>query len=1281
MSPKAGFEDGAPVLLPVHAQRPTGRSKASRIRAYLLLLSTCAILSTVLPAPWTFLREKNLQPVTIKQGDPALEWQDIVWPIREQTPWDISTDYSYPRMLNYDVTEGTWLRLDVHPVSGDIIFDMLGDIYCIPGRKVGSGKTTRARPVLRGVPHDSDPHFSPSGDRFVFRSDAELGVENIWVTEWKGCDAMDIEILDTEDKELQAALSVKEEEEAALYAGTLGESETGRRNRLIREGRAWAYRVTNETYRWVSDARFHPSGSSVIATKWYTSSRSLGAGEGWQYEVPSQAKPISVGSGSRILGRSLPRGWTVDEYGNQQIGPEQFIWLGEDAIIFAKNVKDSNTFEYSKDVHKGVYSIFKRNLTTGVTETLVDAYPGGASRPELSRDRRTLAFVRRVRDKEALVLKDLQTGTLHYVWFGLTYDLTTVSAPMGTYPSFAFSPLDDAVIIWAAGQIWRVPLKVNDQGEKVAGDEAPSPIRFRAHVAMRLARTLDGEVNILQQEIAKTQRVYSLKNLRVDETGQRAVFEGAGLTYVFDIATKQTRQVPVSDKEAPYYSPSLVPGKHELVIHARWSDAEFTAFELAKLDTGTTYEFEGLPLGRYFSPVVCECSGSSRRLAFVKTGDDILTGGIVATANPGLYIADFELPSTIGQKIPLRNVRFIPSDLDPDDRVNMRFTDGASKLLVQDSQTAFTINLQKGPNENGDYEHAVIASGRMSAELTVSPTGKNDIPDFISFVDFFHVYLVPGDAADEQGVWSKPANATKGLARLSLDGGHDITWSRDGKKVFWLLGPFIHSLEASRLQECASAVQEDRLNFGISCIEKLVNFQEVKIEHSTDIARLKQEAASIRGTHKEWLGIQDNSDMLIIANATLLTMETDFIERDLIRNGILATRGGVIIYAGSARRYPIPKGAQVIDAQGGFVIPGFIDVHAHWDGFVVKYPAKSWELETFLAYGVTTLHNPSADNVDGFVERSRVERGQMIGPRIYTVGDIIYGAGSYPIHQDITTQEEANSALLRIKAQGGPASISYKNYNIPSRASRQRLLGAAYNMTMLCVPEGGMNFDWDLTYIVDGMTTVEHAIPVPVLYDDVQSLFAYSGTGSTPTHIVNYGGAWGEQFVWANYDVPNDPKLRRFTRHDILESLTESTARPRSSYALFNTSRSVAQMTEMGLLTHIGAHGEHPLGLNYHAEMWFVKQGGLSNYDVIRAATSSGAKTLGMFDSLGSLSSGKLADYLIYPPGVDLVYGDISLTRKLVHVARGGRLWDASTMEEVWPVKGRKQQMPPFNAE
>lgn len=43
----------------------------------------------------------------------------------------------------------------------------------------------------------------------------------------------------------------------------------------------------------------------------------------------------------------------------------------------------------------------------------------------------------------------------------------------------------------------------------------------------------------------------------------------------------------------------------------------------------------------------------------------------------------------------------------------------------------------------------------------------------------------------------------------------------------------------------------------------------------------------------------------------------------------------------------------------GLLTPGFVDVHAHWNGFSVQLPTRSWELETFLAYGITTLHNPS----------------------------------------------------------------------------------------------------------------------------------------------------------------------------------------------------------------------------------------------------------------------------------------------------------------------------------
>lgn len=83
--------------------------------------------------------------------------------------------------------------------------------------------------------------------------------------------------------------------------------------------------------------------------------------------------------------------------------------------------------------------------------------------------------------------------------------------------------------------------------------------------------------------------------------------------------------------------------------------------------------------------------------------------------------------------------------------------------------------------------------------------------------------------------------------------------------------------------------------------------------------------------------------------------------------------------------------------------------------------------------------SPSAETVSAFSERSRVEGGKMVGPRIFTTGTIIYGAAGPGYHQDIVDMDEASSALLRIKVEGGPASISYKNYNIPSRSVHRQL--------------------------------------------------------------------------------------------------------------------------------------------------------------------------------------------------------------------------------------------------
>ena len=217
-------------------RRPT-RGRLLRLGQITLLC--CLVVQTYTLFPnLTRLSQKDIRATS---SEPTKEWKDDVWPIRELTPWDISTDFAYPRKFSVDVDEGTWLRLDVHPSSGEIIFDMLGDIYCLPASAYLNprfGYNERARPVLLGVPYDSDPHFSPDGSKFVFRSDAELGVENIWVSNWKGCDNMDLRSGDSEiGRELSDALLWQKHEEELLNSG-IKESTERKYRRLLREGRA-----------------------------------------------------------------------------------------------------------------------------------------------------------------------------------------------------------------------------------------------------------------------------------------------------------------------------------------------------------------------------------------------------------------------------------------------------------------------------------------------------------------------------------------------------------------------------------------------------------------------------------------------------------------------------------------------------------------------------------------------------------------------------------------------------------------------------------------------------------------------------------------------------------------------------------------------------------------------------------------------------------------------------------------------------------------------------------
>jgi hypothetical protein len=119
---------------------------------------------------------------------------------------------------------------------------------------------------------------------------------------------------------------------------------------------------------------------------------------------------------------------------------------------------------------------------------------------------------------------------------------------------------------------------------------------------------------------------------------------------------------------------------------------------------------------------------------------------------------------------------------------------------------------------------------------------------------------------------------------------------------------------------------------------------------------------------------------LALTNARIITMNGN----EVIEDGTIFIDGNKISAIGKSGEVAFPATAQQIDCKGKTIMPGFIDAHAHANHF--RYgitPQKHWPYYANLAYGVTTMHDPSANSEMVFAQSELVKAGLMVGPRVF----------------------------------------------------------------------------------------------------------------------------------------------------------------------------------------------------------------------------------------------------------------------------------------------------------
>ncbi len=227
--------------------------------------------------------------------------------------------------------------------------------------------------------------------------------------------------------------------------------------------------------------------------------------------------------------------------------------------------------------------------------------------------------------------------------------------------------------------------------------------------------------------------------------------------------------------------------------------------------------------------------------------------------------------------------------------------------------------------------------------------------------------------------------------------------------------------------------------------------------------------------------------VLALTNARVVTMNGD----QILASADLVITGNRITAMGASGTVTIPSTAHKVDVAGATIVPGLIDTHAHlhYSGFEVL-PETKWEYAANLAFGVTTTYDPSAPSLDVFEQGEMVEAGRMLGPRVYSSGDVLYGGQQEDIYAQVDDQEDARRQVRRMKAYGARM---IKVYQQPRRDERLWLAQACREEHMLLTAEGAGELQTDLSMVIDGFTAFEHALPYE-LHDDVVQLLAHAGT-------------------------------------------------------------------------------------------------------------------------------------------------------------------------------------------
>lgn len=959
--------------------------------------------------------------------------------------------------------------------------------------------------------------------------------------------------------------------------------------------------------------RFSPDGQSLV----FTSDRS-GADATWIANADGSRPRLLIAGGSHPAwspdGKQVVTGnRLVDVRGGTGV---QIQGFGTAASFTA----DGRYIWYQAGTQGGTQAA-RYDRSTGTTSFQTNL-PGGVLRPMVSRDGRSLAYYTRFEARPALMIRDLATGADRWLLLG-TQPEAYGSPAVGALPGSAWMPDGSAIITSYGGKLWRVD---------VASGRA-TEIPFRAEVEQSLGPLVRGTFPIRDSVVVR-----EIREPALSPDGRSVAFSALGKLWVSELGGTPKRLTASTGVvvSSPAWSPD---GRS--IAYATWVDGEGGDIFLVPAAGGAARNLTRAPamytrLNFTHDGARLAFARAPRRARTVAIDDAAVQARTPAGVGTELGLELRWISAAGGEQHPIAmvaDVGVMPQGAYP------HFGGDSSRVVYHDGTALVSVRW------DGTDRRVVLAGA--APQTLMGPDGAR-VVSRAGRRNQIHLFERP-QVTDSIAIDPTSERPPVPVRRLTRSGGEFPAWSHDGSKISWSVGATLY------VYDVAAADRAVADSIAQALVQPATTDTTRRAAPADSAARNRVAYEAARYDISIVVAADAPTGAFVLRGATVISMKGS----EVIANADVVITGNRIAAVGARGAVTVPRGARIIDVTGKTIVPGYVDLHAQSGAPAQVHRTVVSQYLANLAFGVTTLRDPEAPSYDIFSYADRLATGDLLGPRLFPTGPVAVDSAS-----TMRTPAEARDFV-------GPYATSYRSTAIradlaASRPDRQRFLTASGDLGLSATAFGTPDFRRSLAAILDGFADHQAAYEIFPVHGDWAALLAQSGLTYTPMLLGRVGNRNGYEYLLATEDPHADPKVRRFNYHKDLDRLTRTrgTWNWEDEYPFEAVAQGAANIVAAGGRVGIGTNGRVQ-GLAFHWEMWLLARGGMSNHDILRAATIFGAEAIGVAADLGSVEVGKLADLQVLDRNpLDQIRNSTSLR----YVMKNGRLYDANTLDQVAPV-------------